>query len=265
VQNCHPGNESGITPYETPEPQRRRTANRHAQLVDGAIIPFKRRKSIAARCSTDGQDDSASDAGKSKLFRLSWTPTRQSSISRRSWLQGVKSIFRSGQSKSSDTPTSHRHNSSIGNTAYVQTSMSKPDKLEDSNISTSTHLGSRPPLGLSLDGACDELPTPSSPSSRYLNKPLPLNPVEVARCMSSGTRSTSIGRSQVYSDQPLTASTTSTKFSQVSSKKEFQNLAKILTSSKVLEMHYPELSPVHEVKLNPSKYDPLKSPNPPFS
>jgi hypothetical protein len=265
VKDCHPSNGTGITPYDTPEPQRRRAANRHAQLVDGAIIPFKRRKSIAARSSTDGQDESPRDAGKSRLFRLSWTPTRQGSTSRRSWLQGIKSIFRSGQSKSSDKPLSHRHNSSVGNILDVQTRMSKSDKLENTNTSSTTQPDAQPPLALLLDGACDELPTSSSSSSRYLNKPLPLNPDEIVRRISSRTPSTSIDRSQVYSDQPQTASTTSTKFSQASSKKDFQNLAKSLTSSKALDMHYPELSPVHEMKLNPNKYDPLKSPKPPFS
>ena len=252
-------NANCVTPAETPEPERRRTANRHARLIDGAIFPFKSRKSTAAR---SGEDALSPDTGKRSLFRLSWTPTRQSSETRRSWLQGIRTLFGTSQNKQQKTLSKHRHKSSIGNTTDAQLSMSKSHKRVTSSTANIAHLGPSHSLGLCLDGACDELP---SPSTSYLNKPLPLNPDEIARSMSSGTRSTSIDRSHTLSYQPHSASTTSTKISQASSKRDFQAIAKDLSMTGGMLVHQPDLSPVHEARLNPSKYDPLKSPRPPYS
>ena len=256
------GNASCVTPSDTPEPQRRRTANRHARLIDGAIFPFKGRKSNAARNSLEAQETLSPDEGRRSLFRLSWTPTRQNSGTRRSWVHGVRSLFRTSQNKQQNTLSKHKHNSSIGNSTDAHLSMSRSHKRVISNTSSVAHASQPRPSGLTLDGACDELP---SPSSSYLNKPLPLNPDEFAKSLSSGTRSTSIGRAHTSSNPPHSALTTSTKLSQTSSKREFQALAKDLSKRTDAIMYHPDLSPVHEARLNPSKYDPLKSPEPPYS
>ena len=256
------GNASCVTPSETPEPQRRRTANRHARLIDGAIFPFKGRKSSAARASVDIQPAPSPDEGRRSLFRLSWTPTRQNSGTRRSWLQGVRSLFRASQNKQSTIASKHRHTSSIGDCTDAHLSMSRSHKRHTSSTASIAHTSQPRPSGLALDGACDELP---SPSSSYLNKPLPLNPDEFAKSLSSATQSTSTGRANTLSNPPHSASTTSTKLSQTSSKREFQALAKSLSERKEIMMYHPDLSPVHEARLNPSKYDPLKSPKPPYS
>lgn len=255
-------NASCVTPPETPELQRRRTANRHARLIDGAIFPFKGRKSNAARTSVDAQQALSPIEGRRSLFTLSWTPTRQNSGTRRSWLQGVRSLFRTSHNKQSNTLSKHRHTSSIGNSTDARLSMSRSHKRYTSSTASIAHASQPPPLGLALDGACDELP---SRSSSYLNKPLPLNPDEFTKSLSSGTRSTSTSRAHTLSNPPHSASTTSTKLSQTSSKREFQALAKDLSKRKDTIMYHPDLSPVHEARLNPSKYDPPKSPKPPYS
>ncbi len=258
----HHGNANRVTPSETPEPQRRRTANRHARLIDGAIFPFKGRKGNAARPSVEVQESLSPNAGRKLLFRLSWTPTRQSSESRGSWLQSVRSLFRTSQNKQRKPLPKHKHTSSIGNSTDAQLSMSKSHKSISSSTASIAPSGHPRSLGLFLDGACDNL---RSPSASYLNKPLPLNPDEFAKSLSSGTRSTSIDHSHTLSCQPRSASTASTKISQTPSKREFQAIAKDLAMTRDMSTYHPDLSPVHEARLNPSKYDPLKSPKPPYS
>jgi hypothetical protein len=260
IRDHHQGNASCVTPTETPEPQRKRTAHRHARLIDGAIFPFKGRKSNATRGSVDVLEQLSPNAGRRSLFRLSWTPTRQNPNSRRSWLQGFKALFGSSQNNLANTTSGHRHKSSIGTIANAQASMLTPHKSVASNTAIAAQQSK--PLGLSLDGAFDDL---SSPSTSPLNKPLPLTPYEIAHSLSSGTRSASQGRSQSLLFQPPSASTTSTKVSETSSKREFQALANDLSGSKDCAMRFPELSPGHETTLNPRKYDPLKSPKPPTS
>ena len=253
----HPGNTTCVTPTQTPEPQRRRTAHRHARLIDGAIFPFKGRKSNAARSSVDVQEHLSPDAGKRSLFRLSWTPTRQKSQSRSSWLQGFKSIFRTSSNKSQQPHARHRHNSSLGTIADAPLSMSHPRQTLIPNNSNSVQGSRRYNFG--LDGTSDDLP---SPSSSPLNKPLPLTPIEIVHRLSSGTpsKSNSVGQSQTFSHQPHSASTSSTKISQVSSKHEFRAIARDLASADGSTMYHPELSPVREVRLDPLKYDPSKPP-----
>ena len=254
----HHGNTNYVIPSQTPEP---RVANRRARVIDGIIEPFRRRKSVAARRSLEAPAASSPEAGRSSLFRLSWPPARQSSEARRSWVEPLRSLFRSGQSKPPKTLSKHRHSRSVGHGTDAPLSMSTSHQRVTSSTA-GTAEASPPVRRFQIDGACDDFP---SPSPSHLNKPLPLNPEEIVKSMSSGTRSASIGRSHTLSYQPQSASTTSTKISQVSSKSEFRAVAKDLAMARDPTMHHPDLSPVHEARLNPSKYDPLKSPTSEYS
>jgi hypothetical protein len=262
LRDSHQSNRPNVTPAETPEPQRRRTANRHARLIDGTIFSFRGRKSSVARPSIDLSRAATPEAARRSLFRLSWTPTRQSSDSRRSWLQGFRSLFRSNQNNSAQALSKRRRSCSTENNTDAASGMLKTHE----QMSSEAHR--QPPRPrFDLDGACDDI---VSPSTSYLNKPLPLNPEEIVKSISSRTHSIETRPSRIESYQPTSASTVSTSISQTSSKRDFRSVARHLVSSDNFksDMHlsnYPQLSPVRESRLDPAKFDPEKSPVPPIS
>jgi hypothetical protein len=262
LRDSHQSNGPNVTPADTPEPQRRRTANRHARLIDGTIFSFRGRKSSVARPSVDLSRAATPEAARRSLFRLSWTPTRQSSDSRRSWLQGFRSLFRSNHNNPSKAPSKRRRSCSTESHIDAGSGMLRSHE----RMSSDAHRHPPRPR-FDLDGACDDV---VSPSSSYLNKPLPLNPEEIVKSISSRTHSLETRPSPIESYQQTSASTISTGISQTSSKRDFRSVARELVSSNNFnsDMHlsnYPQLSPVRESRLDPAKFDPEKSPVPPIS
>lgn len=172
-----------VSAADKQEPSKcRRAKNREARLIDGHIITPGARRRLSSQTRSPVDLAANIDEAKPHTARCSWTPVRQKHDSpRHSWLQSVRTIFRSNSRDKTAKSSSHK------------TSSSKVQKDARSSAANSDFPPHHPhaaatssPFSLGLDGTFDSNePLFSRQSSlraklsQNLNKFLPLNPGEV--------------------------------------------------------------------------------------
>jgi len=227
----------------------RRVARRHARLIDGIMFTVKHRR---GRSSTMTERPSemagAGDSDRRFLPRLSW---QKDQTLRRSWIHGVRSIFRPDNQSKQIEDIRHAH--SRESSSRYTTTMSAYNDQSASHGAASVSRQRHPRFG--LDGAFDDR-SPTSTSSSTFNKPLPMSPDDIVRSLSSRTDTPSLS----HATRPSTASTTSSGVTQASHQHDFRSIAQEL-----LARH--ELSPVREMSNNNDSRDcePAKIFDPPPS
>ena len=248
----------------TPSNSRTTLTNRHARLIDGAVITEKHCDFIdSASC----HDDNLSDKEiKQSVVRASWSAVGQKKdSSRHSLIQNVRGIFRQDQKAQHQQIADQNKGQCSTSSLQRNASDHKHDMLSPipAVVNTSPNLSTEPHSrahSFGLDGSFDE--EPRLPKSCLdLNKALPASPGSPAVWKSSSSRTGTLSGEQFLSTsiKPSTSSSVSSGISTASSKRDFRSLTRGLIDEE-MGIRRPDLSPVREIEnLQPTKYENRKS------
>jgi len=142
----------------------RRAKNREARLIDGNIILPGHRKRLSSQRDSPPENVNIGanvDETRTQVARRSWTPSRQKHESpRHSWLQSVRTIFRSGsQGKNNAKSPSRKPTSPKGPSKGAHTQAQEPAAAAAGRARNSNSQGHHSPVA-----AATPPPPPPPPS-----------------------------------------------------------------------------------------------------
>ena len=258
----HPPKLPASAEAESRTPTTSRT-NRHARLIDGAVITEKHCDLIDT-ASYHGGDLSATELRQSGV-RASWRAVGQNKSSRHSLFQNIRGVFRQDQKAQhqhtvDQNKGQHPTSSLPHNAPYPGYDMPSPTPTvvnKSPDLSTEHHKGAH---SFGLDGSFDEEPRLHK-SCLNLNKALPASPGSQAVWKSSSSQTGTSSSDRLLSTpiKPSTSSSISSGISTASSKRDFRTLTRGLIDED-MSVRRPDLSPVREAEtLQPTKFDNRKS------
>lgn len=222
-----------------------RAQNREARLIDGTIfVPRPRRSKTVSQPQFE---PIAAPETSSRNFsaRLSWSPREHRDSIRSKWTHELRHLFHRGrQSKTASGNKRHHSVPASSQTHHSRdTSEMSNRHNKSSTLPASVHDSAQPHFG--FDGVSD---VPAYHISSFnLNKPLPLNPEDIVKSMSSRTQTLTSQYSDSSSNLPSATSITSSA-SRNSSRKDFRGLTRDLLHSAMPSQH--ELPPIREASIN---------------
>lgn len=156
-----------------------RAINREARLIDGQFCNPRVWKRLSSQPLELHDRGSMQVDDKPSSIHLSWTSSKPKRESRSSLFRGVRGVFRK---------------ETLLDQLPLSVKMEGDDQLQSINtpilpvrvnrVPPSGVKKQRPGYALAIDGAADEMPSPSRSLSPDVNKALPLSPGELARVLS---------------------------------------------------------------------------------